>query len=160
MERSMASLLERPEMAAEFMAHPLPGQTLEEPSRIITLFPDTLIATRYSTLVIERQMPISAGQDDIRDPARLPRRATRPSSRSYASTIGRSTGRKTPETCRRTGRPGWRSSAACRASACDIACWRAASRQNDGLRGDDNRIRSFWKEWRGYMGMVANAPPH
>ena len=33
-------LVERPEMAEQFMAHPLPRQTREDPSRIITLFPD------------------------------------------------------------------------------------------------------------------------
>ena len=55
-------LLERPGIASEFMAHPLPGQILDDPSRIITLFPDTLIATRYSTLIIERQMPVSPGE--------------------------------------------------------------------------------------------------
>jgi hypothetical protein len=30
---------------------------------------------------------------------------------------------------------------------------------NHGLRGDDNRIRSFWKEWRACMGASINAPP-
>jgi hypothetical protein len=30
---------------------------------------------------------------------------------------------------------------------------------NQGLRGDDNRIRSFWNEWRRLMNTTANAPP-
>jgi hypothetical protein len=29
---------------------------------------------------------------------------------------------------------------------------------NEGLRGDDNRIRAFWQVWRRYMGAKANAP--
>ena len=29
----------------------------------------------------------------------------------------------------------------------------------DGLRGDDNRVRDFWKAWRQYMGTSSNAPP-
>lgn len=41
-------LVEQPEMAEQLMSHPLPEQTREDPSRIITLFPDTLVATRYS----------------------------------------------------------------------------------------------------------------
>src|SRR4029079_3531760 len=55
-------LVEKPEIAEQFMSHPLPGQTLDDPSRIITLFPDTLVATRYSTLVIERQIPVSPNE--------------------------------------------------------------------------------------------------
>jgi hypothetical protein len=30
---------------------------------------------------------------------------------------------------------------------------------NQGLRGDDNRIRGFWNEWRRLMNTTANAPP-
>lgn len=42
------------------MANPIPGLTREQPSKIITIFPDILIASRYSTLLIVKQIPISA----------------------------------------------------------------------------------------------------
>ena len=53
-------LAEQPELAERFMSNPLPGMTLEKPSRIITIFPDVLIAIRYSTLLIVKQIPLSA----------------------------------------------------------------------------------------------------
>jgi hypothetical protein len=53
-------LAEQPELADRFMTNPLPGVTLEDSSRIITIFPDVLIAIRYSTVLIVKQIPISA----------------------------------------------------------------------------------------------------
>jgi phenylpropionate dioxygenase-like ring-hydroxylating dioxygenase large terminal subunit len=152
-------LLERPEMAAQFMTHPLPGQTLEDPSRIITLFPDTLIATRYSTLVIERQIPVTPDKT-IFETRHVFLDSDTPELRElrdhhwmlyWAENSG-----NLPE---------------------DWDAWLAQQRgvqsvgvrysllargepANQGLRGDDNRIRSFWKEWRGCMGTSVNAPPN
>jgi methanesulfonate monooxygenase large subunit len=151
-------LLERPELAGQFMAHPLPGETPDDPSRIITLFPDTLIATRYSTLVIERQIPV-APDKTIFETRHVFRKGDTPQLKElrdqhwtlyWAENSG-----NLPE---------------------DWDAWLAQQRgvqsvgvrysllargepANQGLRGDDNRIRSFWKEWRGYMGTAANAPP-
>jgi phenylpropionate dioxygenase-like ring-hydroxylating dioxygenase large terminal subunit len=152
-------LAERPEMAAQFMAHPLPGEKLEEPSRIITLFPDTLIATRYSTLVIERQVPI--GPDKTVFETR------------HVFLAG-----DTPE-IKELRRQHWMLYWAQDSGNLpeDWEAWEAQQRgvqsvgvrysllargepANEGLRGDDNRIRSFWKEWRGCMGTKANAPSH
>jgi methanesulfonate monooxygenase large subunit len=151
-------LIERPELADAFMAHPLPGQTLEDPSRIVTLFPDTLIAIRYSTLVIDRQIPIDANhtvfesryvflKDDAPDIKELRKQ-------HWALYWAPDSGNM----------------------AEDWAAWEAQQRgvqsigarysllargenADEGLRGDDNRIRSFWERWRGYMGSAANAPP-
>ena len=120
-------LVERPEMAAQFMAHPLPGQTLEDPSRIITLFPDTLIATRYSTLVIERQIPVSP-DETVFETRHVFLKGDTPELKELRDQHWMLYWAQDPETCRRTGTPGRRNSAACRASACDIVCWRAASR--------------------------------
>jgi phenylpropionate dioxygenase-like ring-hydroxylating dioxygenase large terminal subunit len=152
-------LAERPEMAAQFMAHPLPGEKSEEPSRIITLFPDTLIATRYSTLVIERQVPIGPGETVFE---------TR-----HVFLAG-----DTPE-IKELRRQHWMLYWAQDSGNLpeDWEAWEAQQRgvqsvgvrysllargepASEGLRGDDNRIRSFWKEWRGCMGTKANAPPH
>lgn len=151
-------LIEHPEMADQFMAYPLPGETLEEPSRIITLFPDTLIATRYSTLVIERQIPI--GPD-----------------RTLFETRHVFLNGDTPE-LKELRRQHWMLYWAQDSGNLpeDWDAWEAQQRgvqsvgvrysllargepADQGLRGDDNRIRSFWKEWRGCMGTSANAPP-
>jgi phenylpropionate dioxygenase-like ring-hydroxylating dioxygenase large terminal subunit len=151
-------LAERPEMAAQFMAHPLPGERLEEPSRIITLFPDTLIATRYSTLVIERQVPL--GPDKTLFETR------------HVFLAG-----DTPE-IKELRKQHWMLYWAQDSGNLpeDWEAWEAQQRgvqsvgvrysllargepANEGLRGDDNRIRSFWKEWRGCMATEANAPP-
>jgi methanesulfonate monooxygenase large subunit len=151
-------LVERPELAEEFMAHPLPGETLNEPSRIITLFPDTLIATRYSTLVIERQIPVGPDKTVFEtrhvflndDTPALKELRTQHWMLYWAENSG-----NLPE---------------------DWDAWLAQQRgvqsvgvrysllargepASEGLRGDDNRIRSFWKEWRACMGTSANAPP-
>ena len=151
-------LVERPEMAEQFMAHPLPRQTREDPSRIITLFPDTLIATRYSTLVIERQIPISPSETVFEtrhvflkgDAPEIKELRNQHWMLYWAQDAG-----NLPE---------------------DWDAWEAQQRgvqsvgvrysllargepANQGLRGDDNRIRTFWKEWRRLMDTSANAPP-
>src|SRR5262249_23988558 len=58
-------LLEQPGLVDRFMSYPLPGVTRERPSTIITLFPDTLIAIRFSTMIIERQIPLNPGQTEF-----------------------------------------------------------------------------------------------
>jgi methanesulfonate monooxygenase large subunit len=151
-------LVEHPEIAKEFMSHPLPGEKREEPSRIITLFPDTLIATRLSTLVIERQIPISPSETLFEtrhvflksDTPELKKLRDQHWMLYWAQDAG-----NLPE---------------------DWEAWEAQQRgvqsvgvrysllargepANQGLRGDDNRIRSFWKEWRACMKTAANAPP-
>jgi phenylpropionate dioxygenase-like ring-hydroxylating dioxygenase large terminal subunit len=151
-------LAERPELADQFMSHPLPGMTREAPSAVITLFPDTLLALRYSTLIIERQIPLSpeetmfetrhvylASDDDmvrdIRD--------------QHWMLYWAPDGGNLPEDWeaweaqqRGVRNAGARYSLIARGEPADT-----------GLRGDDNRIRAFWSEWRRHMGTDANAPP-
>jgi phenylpropionate dioxygenase-like ring-hydroxylating dioxygenase large terminal subunit len=151
-------LVDRPEMAEQFMAYPLPGQTPDDPSKIITLFPDTLIALRYSTLVIERQIPISP-EKTVFETRHVFLKSDTPEikelRRQHWMLYWAQDSGNLPE---------------------DWEAWEAQQRgvqsigarysllargepANEGLRGDDNRIRSFWKEWRGSMGTTANAPP-
>jgi methanesulfonate monooxygenase large subunit len=152
-------LIDHPERATQFMAHPLPGQTLEEPSRIITLFPDTLIATRYSTLVIERQMPVAPDKTVFEtrhvflksDTEELKKLRDEHWMLYWAENSG-----NLPEDWeawlaqqRGVQSVGVRYSLLARGEPAD-----------HGLRGDDNRIRSFWSEWRKCMGTTTNAPPH
>jgi len=151
-------LAEKPELAAEFMAHPLPGLTLDKPSKIITLFPDTLIAIRYSTLVIERQVPIHPGETVFETRhvyLGADSEAIRDLRNIHWLLYWAEDGGNLPE---------------------DWEAWEAQQRgvhsigarysliargepANEGLRGDDNRIRSFWQEWRHYIGTTTNAPP-
>ncbi len=151
-------LLERPELAEKFMAHPLPGQSRDDPSSIITLFPDTLVATRYSTLVIERQIPVSPEETVFEtrhvfmknDTPELKELRDQHWTLYWAENSG-----NLPE---------------------DWDAWLAQQRgvqsvgvrysllargepATEGLRGDDNRIRDFWRQWRVCMGTISNAPP-
>ncbi len=151
-------LVERPEMAEQFMAHPLPRQTREDPSRIITLFPDTLIATRYSTLVIERQIPISPPRPCSRR-ATSSSKAMRPKSRNCETSTGCFTGRRMPGTCPRTGMPGRPNSAACRASAFGTVCWRAGSRPTKACEATTIASGPSGRNGGGFMDTSANAPP-
>jgi methanesulfonate monooxygenase large subunit len=151
-------LVDRPELADAFMAHPLPGVTREAPSSVVTVFPDTLFAIRFSTVMIERQVPISPGEtlfetrhaylasdsDEIRNVRDM-----------HWMLYWAEDGGNLPE---------------------DWEAWEAQQRgvqsrgvrysliargepSDTGLRGDDNRLRSFWSEWRRHMGTDKNAPP-
>ena len=143
-------LLERPELAEEFMAYPLPGLSRDDPSRIVTLFPDILIALRFSTVLIVRQVPLNAGET-LLEARQLYLVSDSPEIREirrlhwllYWSLDGGNL----PE---------------------DWAAWEAQQKgvqsvgarysliargepSDVGVRGDDNRIRAFWKQWRYYM---------
>src|SRR5262249_53740202 len=145
------------ELTEAFMAHPLPGVSTNEPSWIITLFPDTLIAVRCSTLLIERQIPLGPdatlfetrhaflGSDtreiaDIRDQHWM----------LYWSQDG---GNLTED---------WEAWEAqqrgVQGRGARYSLLARGERANEGLRGDDNRVRDFWKAWRQYMNTDANAP--
>lgn len=150
-------LATHPELAARFMQNPLPGLTLEDPSRIITIFPDVLIAIRYSTLLIVKQIPLSAEETMFE---------TR-----YAYLAADSTDQVALR--REHWRMYWAEDGGNLPE--DWAAWEAQqigahsrgvrfsliSRGEDaveGMRGDDNRVRSFWAQWRAYMGTSENAP--
>jgi len=151
-------LAEQPELAERFMSDPLPGLTLDEPSRIITIFPDVLIAIRYSTLLIVKQIPRSADetwfetryaylaadseeQIDIR--------------RKHWRMYWAEDGGNLPED--------WEAWEAQQKGARSIGVRYSLLARgevaDEGMRGDDNRVRSFWAQWRTYMGTAANAPP-
>jgi hypothetical protein len=150
-------LAENPELTRKFMQYPLPGMTKEDSAFVVTIFPDTLVLVRYSTLLMERQIPISptetvveiragglvADSDEVKSIRR----------KHWELYWSEETG-NIPE---------------------DWAAWEAqqvgvssvgvrysilarGNPGNEGLRGDDNRIRAFWQAWRGYMGAKANAP--
>jgi phenylpropionate dioxygenase-like ring-hydroxylating dioxygenase large terminal subunit len=151
-------LLEQPELIEQFMAYPLPGLTRENPSRIVTLFPEVLFAIRYSVIIMERQVALSPGE------TLLETRCAYLKSDSEA----------VKDIRRKHWMMYWAQDAG---NLCeDWAAWEAQQRgvqsigarysliargeaAEQGLRGDDNRIRSFWKEWRHCMGTSANAPP-
>jgi len=151
-------LAEQPDLARRFMSDPLPGMTLEDPSRIITIFPDVLIAIRYSTLLIVKQIPLSAGetwfetrfayvagdsaeQVDVR--------------RKHWHMYWAKDGGNLPED--------WEAWEAQQVGARSIGVrYSLLSRgevAESGMRGDDNRVRSFWAQWRSYMETGENAPP-
>jgi phenylpropionate dioxygenase-like ring-hydroxylating dioxygenase large terminal subunit len=151
-------LAHQPELVARFMANPLPGVTLEEPSRIVTIFPDVLIAIRYSTLLIVKQIPLSAGetwfetryayvagdsdeQVDIR--------------RKHWNMYWAEDGGNLPED--------WEAWEAQQIGAHSIGVRYSLLARgevaDEGMRGDDNRVRSFWAQWRTYMDLTENAPP-
>ena len=150
-------LAEAPELAARFMSNPLPGMTLEEPSRIITIFPDVLIAIRYSTLLIVKQIPLSAEETWFETryayvatdtPAEIDIR------RKHWKMYWAEDGGNLPED--------WEAWEAQQAGARSIGVrYSLLSRgeaADEGMRGDDNRVRSFWKQWRAYMDAPENAP--
>lgn len=151
-------LAEQPELVARFMADPLPGLTLEEPSRIVTIFPDVLIAIRYSTLLIVKQIPISAeetwfetryayvaGDSDEQIDIR----------RKHWNMYWAEDGGNLPED--------WAAWEAQQIGAHSIGVRYSLLARGEvaeeGMRGDDNRVRSFWAQWRTYMNAPENAPP-
>lgn len=150
-------LAEQPELAARFMSNPLPGMTLEAPSRIITIFPDVLIAIRYSTLLIVKQIPLSAEETwfetryayaagDTPDEIDIRRK--------HWKMYWAEDGGNLPED--------WAAWEAQQAGARSIGVrYSLLSRgevADEGMRGDDNRVRSFWQQWRAYLGAAENAP--
>ncbi len=150
-------LLEQPELIDKFMAYPLPGLTRENPGRAVTLFPDVLFLIRYSVILMERQVALSPGETLFE---------TR-----YAYL--KSDSEEVREIRRKHWMLYWAPDAGNMVE--DWAAWEAQQRgvqsigarysllargesAEEGLRGDDNRIRSFWKEWRHGMGAKTNAP--
>ena len=150
-------LAEHPELIDKFMAHPLPGMTTDDPSQIATIFPDTLFASRFSAMLIERQVPLNPNETLFE---------TRHVFRSSDS-----------EEVRRIRQQHWLLYWAQDGGNLpeDWAAWEAQQQgvqgfgsrysviargnpAKEGLRGDDNRVRSFWQQWRGYMGSTNNAP--
>jgi phenylpropionate dioxygenase-like ring-hydroxylating dioxygenase large terminal subunit len=150
-------LAEQPELAERFMSNPLPGMTLEQPSRIITIFPDVLIAIRYSTLLIVKQIPLTAEEtwfetryayaaNDTPDEIDIRRK--------HWKMYWAEDGGNLPED--------WAAWEAQQAGARSIGVRYSLLARGEiaeeGMRGDDNRVRSFWKQWRAYMDAPENAP--
>jgi phenylpropionate dioxygenase-like ring-hydroxylating dioxygenase large terminal subunit len=151
-------LAEQPELVERFMSNPLPGLTLDDPSRIITIFPDVLIASRYSTLLIVKQIPISAEETWFEtryaylagdSPEQIEIR------RKHWRLYWAEDGGNLPED--------WEAWEAQQIGAHSIGVRYSLLARGEvateGMRGDDNRVRSFWAQWRAYMGLAENAPP-
>lgn len=150
-------LVERPDLARDFLRYPLPGADLEAPSYILTLFPDFLIAFRFSTVLMERQIPVGPGEtmfefrsaglvgDD--DRARELRDA-------HWKLYWAEDGGNLPED--------WEAWELQQKGVASVGVRYSliarGERASEGLRGDDNRIRQFWGEWRRYMGATENGP--
>jgi methanesulfonate monooxygenase large subunit len=151
-------LADNPELTRAFMSHPLPGISRDAPAYVVTLFPDSLFLVRYSTLLIERQIPIGPDETVIEfraggiegDDAAVS--AVRDAHWNVYWSDGE--GNLAEDWAayeaqqRGVGNAGMRYSLLARGEPA-----------TEGLRGDDNRIRGFWHEWRGYMGADTNAPP-
>jgi methanesulfonate monooxygenase large subunit len=151
-------LAAEPELARRFLAHPLPGLTLDAPSTIFTIFPDVLVAIRYSAMLIVKQIPLgpeetifetryaylAGDSDEIREIRQ----------KHWFMYWGRHTG-NLPED--------WEAWEAQQAGVKSVgvrySLLARGEPASEGLRGDDNRVRSFWEQWRRYMGTSENAPP-
>lgn len=150
-------LRDDPAMARAFMDHPLPGMSRQNPAFVVVLFPDGLFLVRLSTLLIERQIPLNNEETlvEIRGGGRL---SDTPEIRNirqkHWTLYWAEDGGNLSE---------------------DFMAWEAQQQgvkslgvryslmargepANAGLRGDDNRLRQFWVEWRRHMGTDKNAP--
>lgn len=151
-------LAEDPELARDFLRYPLPGARREEPSYILTLFPDLLVAFRYSAVLIERQIPLGPGETLVEfrsagtanDDARAAKVRD-----AHWKLYWAEDGGNLPEDWE-----AWELQQKGVASVgVPYSLIARGERASEGMRGDDNRIRAFWNEWRHYMGTEANAPP-
>ncbi len=150
-------LAEQPDMIDEFMAYPLPGLSREKSAMIVTLYPDLLSAVRYSTYLILKQTPLALDRTLVE------------ARRVYLS--------DDTDRMREVRRIHWDYYWSLEAGNVpeDWEAWE--SQQNgvkglgsrysvmargedgdEGMRGDDNRIRAFWAKWRKDMGAASNAP--
>ena len=151
-------LLEQPELTRAYMAHPLPGIERDAPAYVVTLFPDTLILVRYSTLLFERQIPVDSGNTVIEFRSggiKSDSDEVRRIRQSHWNLYWSDEAGNLPED--------WAAYEAQQRGAASIgARYSLLARgepADEGVRGDDNRIRSFWNEWRRLMGVSENAPP-
>jgi methanesulfonate monooxygenase large subunit len=151
-------LMENRDLTEAFMSHPLPGMTLDAPAYVVTLFPDTLILVRYSTLLIERQIPIAPDQTVIEfsggglkgDSAELCEVRNAHWNLYWSDTTGNLSEDWNAYETQQMG---------ARSAGVRYSLLARGEPASEGLRGDDNRIRSFWQEWRRHMGCDTNAPP-
>jgi len=152
------ALADDPSLAGKFMAHPLPGLTLDEPSKILTIFPDLLIAIRYSTLLLETQTPINPDETLVETREAFidgEDAAIREIRRKHWELYWAEDGGNLPEDW-----AAWEAQqAGARSRGVRYSLIARGEDADGGLRGDDNRIRSFWAEWRRCTGCDSNAPP-
>ena len=150
-------LAEQPDLAEKFLAHPLPGLTVENPSKVVTLFPDVLVVLRYSTLIIERQVAdgpeetvfetrhvfLKSDTEEVRDIR----------NKHWMMYWNHDSGNLGEDWAAWEAQQRGVQSVAARYSLL------ARGEPSDvGLVGDDNRVRAFWKEWRRYMATSQNSP--
>lgn len=151
-------LAREPELVRSFMRYPLPGLTQENPAYVVTVFPDLLLLARFSTLLIERQIPLGPAETlvevrggELRSDTDKIKEIREKHWQLYWS---ESSG-NLPED--------WLAWEAQQRGAASVGVRYSLLARGEpaaqGLRGDDNRIRDFWKEWRRHMGVTANAPP-
>jgi methanesulfonate monooxygenase subunit alpha len=151
-------LASQPDLIDKFLAYPLPGLTREDPSQIATIFPDTLVASRFSALILERQIPIGPEEtlfetrhaflkSDSEEVLEIRRK-------HWMLYWGMESG-NLPEDWE-----AWEAQQeGVRGLGARYSVIARGNAANEGLRGDDNRIRSFWAEWRQYMGVPTNGVP-
>jgi methanesulfonate monooxygenase large subunit len=150
-------LAEKPEMIDEFMSYPLPGLSHEKSSMIVTLYPDFLSAIRYSTYLILKQTPLSLDQTLV-EARRVHLSDDTPAIRDvrrfhwdyyWSLEAGNVPEDWAAWESQQIGVKGFGSRYSLMARGED---------GNEGVRGDDNRMRAFWHEWRKNMGTTKNAP--
>jgi phenylpropionate dioxygenase-like ring-hydroxylating dioxygenase large terminal subunit len=150
-------LAEKPELIDEFTSYALPGFSSEHPSVIITLFPDTLIAIRLNTMIIERQVPLNPNETEFETRSVYMASDTphiREMRDQHWMLYWAPDGGNLPEDWE-----AWESQQlGMHNGAVRYSLIARGNPSETGLRGDDNRIRSFWEQWRLYMGTRENAP--
>ena len=123
----------------------------------VTLFPDTLILVRYSTVLIERQEPVSPCKTVIQF-----RAGGKSSDSAEVANIRKrhwyyywddKKGNLLEDVSAYESQQRAMRNAAVRYSL--IA---RGEPGHTGLRGDDNRLRWFWENWRKHMDMDYNGP--
>ena len=151
-------LAENPELTRGFMKVPLSGMTREHPAYVVTPFPDTLILVRYSTLLIERQIPLGPGETLIEFRAgglTTDTDEVRTIREKHWNLYWSETSGNLPED--------WEAWEAQQQGVASVGVRYSVLARgepaDEGLRGDDNRVRAFWQAWRQSMGVTVNAPP-
>lgn len=151
-------LMADPELTRKFMEYPLPGMTRADPSYVVTLFPDTLILVRFSTLLMERQIALDPFETTIEirggHVADDNEEARHVRDKHWHLYWSDETG-NLPED--------WEAwEAQQKGAAAAGVRYSIIARGEPGMTGmrgaDDNRIRWFWHHWRRYLGTNVNAP--
>jgi len=148
-----------PNLVRAFMKYPLPGMSKKRSSYVVTLFPDTLILVRFSTALIERQIPVHPGKTIIqfRSGQRISDNdeILKTREKHWYLYWDEFEGNLPEDVMAYEAQQRGVQSIGARYSL--VA---RGEKAQEGMRGDDNRIRWFWEFWRNYMKLSVNAPPN